>query len=586
MFNQGVYIGIDIGGSWIKAVLVEVDTTNKMEDVPELIKRCKRFKVESRLGENSSVFDFISALDKLFNQFEPNQKVLGIGVSTAGIVDYKGESVIIAANHLTALKDSRWREYLLERFEVPVTLINDANATAIGAAATGYLKGLDTIGVMPIGTGVGFTIWRNGRRWEPNHTLPLLGSIETPVGSFDQIAGVSALASKVNNNLNLIFTESEYNHIKDRYIEDLSKVIYTACILYHTDIILIGGGLAEALKTERYHVEQLLQVKTNNYLSLLKKRVKITIMPEGNTLPLIGSVLLAIGESIVYRMKSAKSYKDITTEIPYEKSLPLHTLNAQSIVHKLYIAEEESGKRLSVSLSDISDVAEKIAEKLSKGGRLIYVGAGTSGRLAAIDTVELSCTFGFPRDKVYTLISGGISDAAIEIETNFEEDASATPELLLTSVNKNDVVIGITVSGYAHYVLSALALAKGVGAYSVLIQESPEKNTSFYDKVIAINSGPELIAGSTRMKAGTATKKVLNFLSTTAMILLGKVYGPYMIEMECINQKLINRAQNILYSLFGLNEKDAYRILKTNSFNLKASILELSRDDLKNIEYL
>lgn len=576
MFKQGIYMGIDIGGSWIKAVGVKMDSTITIKDVPHLVKSSLKFKVKSRLRNNGSVDDFILALGELFNQMKTSQPILGIGISTAGVVDYKGEAVTVAAGHLTVLKDANWRKYLSERFNAPVTLINDANATAIGAAAEGYLKGLHTIGIMPIGTGLGFTIWRNGRRWEPNHLLPLLGSIDTPIGSFDQVAGVSALAEKTNNNLSLIFTSSQFEQEKTTYIENLSKVIYSACMIYHTDVILIGGGLAEAVKSEQNNVERSLEDKVNTSLAIFNKTVRIKIMPEGNTLPLIGAVLLAMGESIVQKENSTISYKNIRTERPYEKSLPLHRLNAESLVEKFYEAEQYSGNQLEESLSDISEVAATLTEKLNKGGRLIYVGAGTSGRLAAIDTVELACTFGFPRDRVYTLISGGLPDAAIEIEANFEEDASAVPELLLTSLNKNDVVIGISVSGYAHYVLSALALSKEIGAYTVLIQECSDTNVSFCDKIIALNSGLEIIAGSTRMKAGTATKKVLNFISTTAMVLLGKVYGPYMIEMECINQKLIHRAQNILYNLFGLDEKESYAILKENRFDLKTTILKLS----------
>ena len=170
-----------------------------------------------------------------------------------------------------------------------------------------------------------------------------------------------------------------------------------------------------------------------------------------------------------------------------------------------------------------------------------------------------------------------MTDAVIDIETNFEEDASAVPEMLLTGINSKDVVIGISVSGSAYYVKSALALAKAYGAFSIFIEDFSHNNAPFCDKIISLNSGNEIIAGSTRMKAGTATKKVLNFLSTTAMILLGRVYGCYMIEVECINQKLIGRAVNILTQLFKIEKDDAYAILKRNELNLHKAIEEIDQ---------
>ena len=167
-----------------------------------------------------------------------------------------------------------------------------------------------------------------------------------------------------------------------------------------------------------------------------------------------------------------------------------------------------------------------------------------------------------------TFISGGITDAAIDIEQNFEEDASAVPELLMANVSQKDVVIGISVSGKAFYVQSALAYAKKEGALSVMIQ-AVDKELPFCDYVLPLNTGGELIAGSTRMKAGSATKKVLNFISTTVMIRLGKVYGCYMTELECLNEKLRERAVGILRILFGLSDAEALDKLKENNYNLK-----------------
>ncbi len=189
--------------------------------------------------------------------------------------------------------------------------------------------------------------------------------------------------------------------------------------------------------------------------------------------------------------------------------------------------------------------------------------------------MELSCTFGFSRDKVLTFISGGVADAAIDIETGFEEDASSVPELLLANVSSSDVVIGISVSGSAYYVQSGLGFAKFVGAHTIMIQEQCVDALPFCHRVIPLRSGNEILAGSTRMKAGTATKKVLNFISTSVMIRLGKVHGCYMTELECINEKLVKRALHILQALYPMSEDEAYDLLSRNNFKLNQAIRQI-----------
>ena len=152
------------------------------------------------------------------------------------------------------------------------------------------------------------------------------------------------------------------------------------------------------------------------------------------------------------------------------------------------------------------------------------------------------------------------------------------PEMVLADVTASDVVIGISVSGYAYYVQSALAYAKSKGAYSVLVTESDFAEHPFCDTIVGLCSGRELIAGSTRMKAGTATKKILNFLSTISMLRLGKVYGCYMTELECLNEKLQQRAVHILKILFDLKEEEAIRFLKDYDYKLNDVIERLRKD--------
>ncbi len=567
------FVGIDIGGSWIKGVSLPEDVFRSAASIGAEVAALPVQKVRSRLGMDSSCREFIAALDELLSQLvAENETVCGIGVSTAGIVDYAGRNLIIAAPHLEALRSSGWQRHLESRFGAPVVMINDADAAAIGAAACGYLTGLRTIGIMPVGTGVGFTLWRNGRRWAPGKILPLIGSVTTPVGSFDALGGVSRIAQDAGGDLCAFFTDSEFVDRRNEYVSRLAEIIYSACVIYRTDTILIGGGLSEAVNSCVYPLAEEIAGLVCDDLASLGLATGIKIMPEGNRLPLIGAVSLAVGEYMARSRSGRKEYSGITSEIPLDADSALHEMEAEEIVGILWKAEQDAGSAFAQSLPDIAQISKKIAEKLVAGGRLIYVGAGTSGRLASIDAVELGCTFGFPREKAITLIAGGVSDAAIEIETDFEEDASCVPEILLASVGPQDVVIGISVSGSAYYVRSALALSRELGAYTVFIQENDEHGLPFSDVNIALRSGREVIAGSTRMKAGTATKKALNFLSTTAMIMMGKVYGPYMVEMECINEKLICRAQEILNRIFGMDATEASEILSAHGYDLRQAI--------------
>ncbi len=165
-----IYIGLDIGGSWLKGVVFTIEKGMPFSEISALIKRLPCKKVKSRLGIDASVEDFIEALGELMPLLVNAKDIVGgIGISTAGVVDYAGKNVTVAAKHLQVLMDKVWIDYLQRRFNAPITIINDADAASIGAAALGYLTGFNTIGVMPIGTGIGFTIWRNGRKWAPNY---------------------------------------------------------------------------------------------------------------------------------------------------------------------------------------------------------------------------------------------------------------------------------------------------------------------------------------------------------------------------------------------------------------------------------
>lgn len=580
------YIAIDIGGTWIKGTIVDESffEFNHLWNYNQL----RIEKVKSPLHAKANPKDLLNALNQLISCFGINaESISGIGISTAGIVDYHGSKVSKAAEHLNALKNDQWKTTLEEHWQCHAVLINDADATTIGIAELGLLSGNKTIGIMPVGTGLGFSVWRNGRRWRPGKVLNLLGSIRTPEGSFDAIASASGLALEdAEGNLNRVLTHPSFESARSNYTQNLANVINSAAVIYNLDEVYLCGGLAEAVSASKFPLEEKLNALLKHPSVEMDKPVKAMIIKEGNLLQLAGALFLIRGETVARNQRYVLKYDKIKTEVPHIKNLHLEKLSTPELLNLLWKAEQEAGRHFKKSLPLIQELIDKAAERLSKGGRLIYIGCGTSGRIAAMDAVEIPCTFGFPEDRILCLIPGGLADAAIEVESDFEEDASAIPEMLLLNLQPEDVVIGITASGFSYYVQSALSFAKGRAALSVLIQAHPHDiRFQFCNDVIPLYSGNEVVAGSTRMKAGTSTKKLLNFLSTSVMIRLGKVTGSYMTDLQCLNNKLVQRALSIMNILYSLNEHEAFKILKDNDMNLSKTIKCIQSEEYFNMKF-
>ena len=225
------------------------------------------------------------------------------------------------------------------------------------------------------------------------------------------------------------------------------------------------------------------------------------------------------------------------------------------------------------ALSEIEIACDIIAEKLSQGGRLIYIGAGTSGRLGVLDSSECPPTFGVPRDMVIGIIAGGekcMFQAAEREEDNYE---SGIKDLKDKQLTKNDVVVGISASGNAQYVIGAINYANELGCETVGITSNENTLITKSAKIsIITDTGAEVITGSTRMKAGTAQKIILNMLSTVAMIKLGNVYENMMINLRPTNEKLKNRMIRIVTEIIGVNEEEAKKLLEKSDWNIRTAV--------------
>lgn len=238
--------------------------------------------------------------------------------------------------------------------------------------------------------------------------------------------------------------------------------------------------------------------------------------------------------------------------------------------------EEDKKVALAVEkeLQNISKAIDIISEKVTKGGRLIYMGAGTSGRLGILDASECPPTFGVDSNMVQGLIAGGY-EAVFKSKEGAEDDKTlGVKDLKDIEFSLKDVLVGIAASGRTPYVIGGLEYANELGAETISLTCNPKSQMASVAKLsISPVPGPEVVTGSTRMKAGTAQKMVLNMLSTGIMIKLGKVYGNLMVDVQTNNEKLVQRAKNIIVEATDVTEEEASKYLEISDRNVKLAIL-------------
>lgn len=242
------------------------------------------------------------------------------------------------------------------------------------------------------------------------------------------------------------------------------------------------------------------------------------------------------------------------------------------------INHEDAGVAAAVEaeIPRIAEAVEAIAERLEKGGRLFYVGAGTSGRLAVLDAVELPPTYGIATDRVIALIAGGAEALVRSVEGAEDDESRAAEELTSFGLSPSDCVLGVAASGRTPYVVGALGFAQGVGAWTAALTTNPEASMGrFADVLIAPLVGPEVITGSTRMKSGTAQKLVLNMISTAVMVRAGYVLGNRMVNVQLTNEKLRDRAERIVAEIAGVDRRAAAEGL-TKAGDVRVAVLMIA----------
>jgi N-acetylmuramic acid 6-phosphate etherase len=264
------------------------------------------------------------------------------------------------------------------------------------------------------------------------------------------------------------------------------------------------------------------------------------------------------------------------TEAVSEAHRNLDQLSPRDLLAALVEDQETAVRAVRAALPQLEGAVNAAVERLERGGRLVYAGAGTSGRLGVLDATELHPTFSWPTERAVALIAGGATAITQAVEGAEDDAAAGAADVRAVGVGADDVLIAIAASGTTTYALAAVAEARRLGAVTVTIANNPGAPLlSAGDYPVLLDTGPEVISGSTRLKAGTSQKIALNAFSSAVMVRLGKVYGNLMVDLRATNAKLRGRAIRLTVLATGASEEKAAAALREADWSVKAAIVML-----------
>jgi N-acetylmuramic acid 6-phosphate etherase len=267
----------------------------------------------------------------------------------------------------------------------------------------------------------------------------------------------------------------------------------------------------------------------------------------------------------------------LTTEAINPASVAIDALDTIDILHCINAEDCSVPPAVGTVLDDVAVVVEAVVRAFQNGGRLLYVGAGTSGRLGIVDASECPPTYGTPPDLVQAIIAGGPEAVFRSQEGAEDRPDDGAAAIAAQEVTEKDVVVGIAASGRTPFVLGALVEAASRLAFTAIVSTNPKPDVleriPFVDAAICPVVGPEVVAGSTRMKSGTAQKLVLNMITTAAMIRIGKTYGNIMVDLQLTNEKLVARAVRIVEMLGKVSRDEAVQLLRESGDSVKRAIV-------------
>ncbi len=274
----------------------------------------------------------------------------------------------------------------------------------------------------------------------------------------------------------------------------------------------------------------------------------------------------------MFSVEKTRRTGHLLTEKTNPRTVSIDELSCSEIIDLISGEDQEAFNAVSREKDSVSRAADMVFRSLERGGRVFFVGAGTSGRLGVMEAAECPPTFGTDPETVQAVMAGG-RDAVWNSVEGAEDSVTASVESLRAKqLSRDDIIVGIAASSGTPFVISALEYAGTVGCASILISCSEPENAPA-DLVITLLVGPEVIVGSTRLKAATATKMVLNMITTTAMVLLGKTYGNLMVDLKPTSSKLVDRARRIIMGICGVGEEEAASLFSEAGENLKVAVV-------------
>jgi len=268
----------------------------------------------------------------------------------------------------------------------------------------------------------------------------------------------------------------------------------------------------------------------------------------------------------------------LKTETPAQQHAQLDQYPAVELVNALVDDQLDAVKAVRSAAPRIAAAVTAALPRMEAGGRLVYVGAGTSGRLGLLDSVELYPTFSWPHERAVALLAGGSEAMFVAVEGAEDDLEQGAADLRAVQVTANDVVLLIAASGATPYVLGALRAARALGALTIGFANNVDAPVALEAEIgVTLDTGPEIISGSTRLKAGTAQKIALNTFSSALMVRLNKVYGNLMVDLKATNAKLVQRAIRLTAFATGADEAAARAVLEQCDFHVKTAIVALSK---------
>ncbi|ANC06353.1 MULTISPECIES: N-acetylmuramic acid 6-phosphate etherase [Bacillus] len=266
--------------------------------------------------------------------------------------------------------------------------------------------------------------------------------------------------------------------------------------------------------------------------------------------------------------------ENLSTEHRNEKTMNLDEMSIKEVLHSMNEEDRTVALAVEKEIEQIEKVVQTVIQSFEEEGRLIYIGAGTSGRLGILDAVECPPTFGTDDKMVQGFIAGGLKAFTKAVEGAEDREELAEEDLKSIGLNEKDTVIGIAASGRTPYVIGGLKYAQSVGASTASISCNKNAEISKYAKLnVEVETGAEILTGSTRLKAGTAQKLVLNMISTASMIGVGKVYKNLMVDVQSTNEKLVERSKRIIVEATGASYEVAAEYYEKAERNVKAAIV-------------